>query len=76
MKTMNTPTLRKDPDRPGTLTDGVHTFFACSWTSRVRWARSASSTDGLGLPAHGAADNLEDAQRAAHEADVFRAGAR
>jgi hypothetical protein len=46
----------------GQLTDGVHVFFPCSWSRRVRWALSSWPDDGLSVSTHGAADTLAEAK--------------
>jgi len=64
--------LTHDPDRPGTLTDGRHTFFKCITTPRWRWAESHFHDDGLGIAGHGAASTLEEARTAAQASAEIR----
>jgi hypothetical protein len=48
------------------LTDGVHWYFDCSWTSRVRWSLRDFPDDGIGVRTNGAAKDLRLAVMDAH----------
>jgi hypothetical protein len=54
------------------IASGLHTFFRCSWTPRIRWALRNWADDGVALRTHGAAATLEDAARDAHKVHRMR----
>jgi hypothetical protein len=50
-----------DADGHVFTTDGVHLYFPCTYTTRVRWALMRRPDDGVGLRTHGAGGTLEEA---------------
>ena len=78
MSTETTPVdveVRWGRDNAGNrrLTDGTFTYFACTWTNRVRWSLIDRPDDGLGIRTHGAADSLLLAIEDAHSIKQLRA---